>query len=144
MLNDTYSMNPAYTGNILILKQCEDWDETLLALSNDNWQIIKNQNLESLPSPLLGFYMNPKEIPEIEEVEEDDPNYVLPIVVTFAECIEKAIEASAEAKEKLSDYTPEYDDKGELKTTYKNYLMGLGATLITNKYMQARTDPHGA
>ena len=134
ILNDTYSMNPAYTGNILLLNQSEDWDSDLLYLSADNWQIVKNQNLESIASPLLGFYMNPKEIPEFnEDIAEDDPNYVLPISVTYAVCLEKAVEASAEANEKILAYTPEYDDKGELKVTYKNFLTGIGASFGMNR-----------
>jgi hypothetical protein len=51
VLSDAYSMNPADTGNLFLLKPNAAWDDSLKALAADNWALAKQQNRDTVISP---------------------------------------------------------------------------------------------
>ncbi len=55
VLNDHYSMDPADTGNLFILKPNVLWDDSLKALAADNWALAKQQNRDTIISPYAIF-----------------------------------------------------------------------------------------
>ncbi|MBE6564054.1 MAG: hypothetical protein E7655_02105 [Ruminococcaceae bacterium] len=144
MLNNTYSMNPAYTGNILILDQCEDWDKEMIRLSNDNWQLIKNHNLESVISPLLGFYFNPKEIPEYIPPENEDEPSTLFVDKLYSDCLLEIEAKSLEAKKEIEAFDEQLDEDGKVVTPFKTFVSSLGLLMNSETYVAAVTDPWGA
>ena len=86
-LDDSYSMDIRYTGNIFLKYRSEDMDEFWTFNSKNKWENAKNSNLDSIFSCQLG-YVNP-------EADEDYEN-VLPCDKTEEECIDYLCEISPE------------------------------------------------
>lgn len=55
ILNHDYVMNPEYTGNMFLMYQNNEMTEDELALSANDWELGKKQNLDAVASPYLGF-----------------------------------------------------------------------------------------
>ena len=93
---------------------------------------------------MLGFYTNPTEIPEEHEILEDDPNYVLNIDKSYADCLKGAAELTKQLEAEFAGYVAEYKEDGELKTTYKNHISGVATKFGNDKGVTAILDLHGA
>ena len=54
-LNDDYSMDPADTGSLLLLKPNSTMSPEMLKLAENDWALAKQQNLDTLYSPYILF-----------------------------------------------------------------------------------------
>jgi hypothetical protein len=114
-LNNSYSINPLYTGNQFLQKPSADMDELTLKLAANNWELAKAQNLDMVYSSYLGYQLKYTE----EVKSKDDPPVVTiePIKsgdLTIAEIIKGVEEASAGFIAQLEAFE-EYD-REEIRT----------------------------
>lgn len=144
ILNNSYSMNPLYTGNILILDECENWDDSLKLLAENKWEKLKNHNLESIVSPLLGFYYNPLEIPEYVPPENDTDLVTMDIDKLLKDVYLDIEEQSAEIKKSIEEFEPELDEQGKEVKGLRDFITTQGGILNNNKYMQSVVNEYGA
>ncbi len=137
-LSDSYSMNMYDTGNQFILWPSSDMSPDMLALAKNNWYYAKQQNLDMVVSPYVGFslkYITQATIDaRIAANKTETP--LPPYTAMFTqEIIDGVTAASREFKQKLADFK-EYADEATGETVnYEAYIKKLKAEFDANTYV---------
>lgn len=149
-LNDDYSMNIYDTGNQFKLWPSTDMPEAMLKLAENNWQNAKNQNLELVVSPYVGFtlkYINQEFLDKKAAANPNEDGSITPISYSYMftqDIIDGVIAASKDIQNKLDNFK-EYTDPetGEI-VTYDAYIKLLKMELDANAYVAAFVDQDNA
>ncbi len=128
MISNDYSMDPRYTGNLFKMWQNSDMSEFEMALSENEWEVAKQTNLDALADPTAVYtlkYETDEVLAEREEArkkaEEEGTEY------TEIYTVEQMLAALDELNKKYiplyEAYEKEYDANGNLVQTYEDYLI---------------------
>lgn len=145
-LNNDYSMNMYDTGNQFILWPNTDMDEKMLELAANRWENAKNQNLELVISPYVGFrlkyideeYLKQKAASSARG--EETPAEITYNYMYTKDIINGVIEASKEIQAKLDNFKEYVDPETGETVTYSDYLKILKVELDKNEYVIAFSD----
>jgi hypothetical protein len=146
MLSSDYSMNIYDTGNQFKLWPNTDMSEDMLKLAENNWQNAKNQNLELVVSPYVGFtlkYIDQAYLDKKAAASPNEDGSITPISYSYKftqDIIDGVIAASKEIQAKLDNFK-EYTDPetGEI-VTYADYIKLLKTELDANEFVAAFLD----
>ncbi len=127
-LNDEYSMNMYDTGNQFILWPSADMDESMLELAENRWQNAKNQNLELVVSPYVGFILKYIDQEYLEKKAASSAGADgAPAQITYnymftKDIIDGVIEASKEIQEKIDNFKEYVDPETGETVTFSDYI----------------------
>lgn len=132
-IDDSYSMDIRYTGNIYLKYRCDDMSDYWLFMSENSWENAKNTNKESVYSPLLGF-INPA---GEEALDEDGNPRTIAIDLSYDECIAELQRVSPEMFKSVL----EYEDTEEMD--FRNHLVEVRNESTKLKALEAFTNQYG-
>lgn len=150
ILNSDYSMDMYDTGNQFVLWPNTDMSEDMLALSENNWYYAKQQNLEMVISPYVGYSLNYITQESLDAKAAASPNEdgsVTPISYSYMftqDIIDGVIAASKEYLQKIADFKEYVDETTGNTVTYADYLKLLKTEFDANKYVAAFGDTENA
>ncbi len=105
MKNDTYSMDYRHTGNQFILEPSSDMDPQMIEISENNWELAKQQNLDIVVHPYNGFYW--------VSMYDEEGN----LIVKEEEEVESEVETEAETEVETEAETEAVEVDSETDTT---------------------------
>ena len=123
VLNDSYVMDPKYTGNSFILYQNDRMSEDELALSADNWALAKKQIVETVASPYLGFSA------VATNVTFADTEGMAEAPYTTSEIMEKVGAVSDKYKARIAAYTA-------ADGSFTDFLSSLGEEMAQDEFVK--------
>lgn len=162
-MNDTYSMNPADTGNLFILTPNTGMSATVLKLAENDWALGKQQLRDTVTSPYAMFdfrvvteknykttsptYLKNYAAALAAAKEEqgkgfDESKFVYdePYSGTYTDVIlSELVKLSEEYMKKIESFE-EYTDESGDTVTIKDYIKQLRKEFEANEYYQLFTD----
>lgn len=150
MLNNDYSMNMYYTGNQFILWPNTDMSEDMLALAQNNWYNAKQQNLEMVASPYIGFtlkYITQESLDAKAAAAATDGTAAAPVAYSYKftqDIIDGVIAASKEYQQKLADFKEYVDATTGNTVTYADYIKLMKTEFDANEFVAAFSDADNA
>lgn len=166
-LNDTYSMDPADTGNLFILTPNTGMSEALLKLAENDWALGKQQLRDTLSSPYsmfdfrivtaenykttspayLSAYSEALEAAKKEQGKNFDESkfeYDEEYTETYTDVIlDELVKLSDEYLQKIKSFE-EYTDEDGNTVTMKDYIKQLRKEFEANEYYQMFIDSKNA
>lgn len=145
-LNKDYSMDMYDTGNQFILWPNTEMDEKTLALAANRWQNAKNQNLELVVSPYVGFrlkYIDQAYLDAKAAASSDGAPAAYQYMFT-KDMIAGVVEASKKIQEKLDNFKEYVDPETGEVVTYADYIKLLKMELDADPYVVEFTNQDNA
>ncbi len=166
ILNDTYSMNPADTGNLFLLWVNEDMTPEMRALAENNWALAKQQYRDTITSPYAMFnfqivtaenykttsaYYQSRYNAALDAAKKeakangtafDEKSFVFEEEYPFEftdTILTHLIALSAEYEEKINAFEEYTDEDGEV-VTLKSYIKQLRKDFESDEYYQLLID----
>lgn len=118
-LNNDYSVNMNYAGNQFMMKPSSDMTPLMQKLSENDWALAKEQNLDMAYSPYLGFTIATTAVDKEGKVTDLE----LANGMTVKECLDGVVSVSGTYLQQIADFK-EYEEEYQESYLVKNGTTG--------------------